>query len=395
MSTKHIVAFAAVLAAIWAMYPALATAGAVGSIEGTWVATSKTPAGDILFLQTFAPLSVDPMSLVGTMQQVNDDPTYFGTFPKADGGSLWAGNVTHTGPTSVESTFIRYLTRSSGGGGGSLAETVAILVLHGRWALAGADAWNGEISISAYRADQDADGNGLPDEGETPVDCSTFPCSGTRLGRLPACAEEPQEVIETEVGHTFTIFLASNPTTGYSWQIAGKLPDGLELIGTDFQSSQADPGTVGGGGLEQWTFKATKAGNMTLVLEYRRPWEKEGPPAQRHVFLIKARSSSKPVEADRVIETQPGAAFKIGMESNPSTGYAWKLASTLPSWLTLLEHKYKAGACPPGYTGCEGVEEWTFDVKGAGQALLTFEYRRSWEEDEPASRQLTCLVISE
>ena len=96
-----------------------------------------------------------------------------------------------------------------------------------------------------------------------------------------------------------------------------------------------------------------------------------------------------------MIETQPGAAFKIGMESNPSTGYAWKLASTLPSWLTLLEHKYKAGACPPGYTGCEGVEEWTFDVKGAGQALLTFEYRRSWEEDEPASRQLTCLVISE
>jgi inhibitor of cysteine peptidase len=387
------------LAAVLAAWPAMgatgADAGVVGSIEGAWVAVAKTPAGDIRFLQTFTPMSLDPMQLVATMEQVNENPTYFGAFPDADRASHWAGHATYTGPTSVECSFISYLTRPARSGSASPAETLAILVLHGRWELTGADSWTGDIVIAAYRADQDADGDGLPDDGQSPVDCSTFPCTGKRLGRLPRCEVVQQEIIETVVGQEFTISLPSNPTTGYSWALAGSLPDGLLLVGSQYKPSQPDPNVVGSGGVEEWTFKATKAGTATLTFEYRRPWEKELPPAQRKVFVVKARPASDTADLYRTIETQPGSALKIGMEANPSTGYEWQMVSTLPAWLDLIEHEFRAGPCPPPYVGCEGVEEWTFDVKGQGQAVLVFEYRRAWEKDRPPLRRLTCSVLSQ
>jgi len=99
-------------------------------------------------------------------------------------------------------------------------------------------------------------------------------------------AKEPER-IEAKVGQDFVITLASNPSTGYSWRLAERLPSMLKL-----QSKRYIPPKVqiiGGGGTEEWTFKSVRSGRVTIILEYVRPWEKNSPPAKQRIFSIVAK----------------------------------------------------------------------------------------------------------
>ncbi|MFC1781457.1 protease inhibitor I42 family protein [Planctomycetota bacterium] len=96
-------------------------------------------------------------------------------------------------------------------------------------------------------------------------------------------------MIETTVGDNFTIQLDSNPTTGYSWRLAGTLPDMLELVGSDFVMAENKENIVGAGGVEHWTFKAIREGETTLTFEYIRPWEQDEPPAKEDTYTIMSK----------------------------------------------------------------------------------------------------------
>ncbi len=96
---------------------------------------------------------------------------------------------------------------------------------------------------------------------------------------------EPEEVnvdekddgsqVELEQGQILVVTLESNPTTGYSWQVVEAQGSILEQMGeAEFkQSDTGEPPLVGAGGWEIFRFKAISAGQMTLKLAYRRPWE--------------------------------------------------------------------------------------------------------------------------
>jgi predicted secreted protein len=96
---------------------------------------------------------------------------------------------------------------------------------------------------------------------------------------------EPEEVnvdedndgsqVELEQGQILVVTLESNPTTGYSWEVVETQESILEQMGdAEFKPSQTgEPPLVGAGGWEIFRFKAISAGQMTLQLVYRRPWE--------------------------------------------------------------------------------------------------------------------------
>lgn len=77
--------------------------------------------------------------------------------------------------------------------------------------------------------------------------------------------------IFTTVGQEFTISLDSNPSTGYGWILVSSLPSCLELVRHEYTPTH--PGLIGGGGIEDWTFKATNTGSTTLTFHYKRSWE--------------------------------------------------------------------------------------------------------------------------
>lgn len=84
-----------------------------------------------------------------------------------------------------------------------------------------------------------------------------------------------KEPITTRVGNTFTIKLASAPTTGLDWFFGNDkvLKDYVQLVKSEFISS---PSIVSGRiGKKIFTFKALKDGKIKIKLIKRKSWKRK------------------------------------------------------------------------------------------------------------------------
>jgi len=93
---------------------------------------------------------------------------------------------------------------------------------------------------------------------------------------------DPTQAIHVAVGEVFAIALASNPTTGYTWQ-ADADPRYLELIDQEFEPRG---GGIGAGGHEVFRFHALQTGQAEIGLVYCRPWDRETRDTERFQVAI-------------------------------------------------------------------------------------------------------------
>src|SRR5436190_21347395 len=97
---------------------------------------------------------------------------------------------------------------------------------------------------------------------------ATASSAGDSLAQdTPPCpdASSPNNLVTVNPGDRFTLGLAANRTTGYSWQLA-QPPDAsvAQLVGSSYEApTAAQPGA---GGKECWTFNAAAAGTTQLTL---------------------------------------------------------------------------------------------------------------------------------
>ena len=69
--------------------------------------------------------------------------------------------------------------------------------------------------------------------------------------------------------------MASNPTTGYEWEVA-EIDEAI--LKESYHEYKADwPVLIGSGGKDIWHFRAEAEGRTTLTLNYRRSWEEAEP----------------------------------------------------------------------------------------------------------------------
>ncbi len=99
-------------------------------------------------------------------------------------------------------------------------------------------------------------------------------------------------------GEQFTISLASNPTTGFSWQAKPINESFVRLVHNEYQKpSSSDKFAYhqlylathmpGAGGQHLVVFEATGTGETDIVLEYKRPWETNvGKTHNLHVAIL-------------------------------------------------------------------------------------------------------------
>jgi inhibitor of cysteine peptidase len=93
------------------------------------------------------------------------------------------------------------------------------------------------------------------------------------------------KAIRVPLGKTITIALDAHPATGFSWKLVSiSDKSALEFVRKDFSPAEAK--MAGAGGVEKWSFKTLKNGQVVIVLEYRRAWEKDTPAAKREEFSI-------------------------------------------------------------------------------------------------------------
>lgn len=113
-----------------------------------------------------------------------------------------------------------------------------------------------------------------------------FLCYLIGLLLLPGCYDRPTEKLTATVGEKLVISLPSNPTTGYSWQVASPWPDGgLTLESHAYLAPQTE--LVGAGGVEEWEIVPLKSGTYYLYFVYLRPWEKDHFPTNEKILELK------------------------------------------------------------------------------------------------------------
>jgi predicted secreted protein len=132
---------------------------------------------------------------------------------------------------------------------------------------------------------------------------SPEPAKTERMVSKPVPAPTPSSVtqrltaadngrtISVPVGGRFAVELVGVPTAGYIWQVDAKpafLSEPTESSGNT-TTAQAQPGFTGGNHWEVFVFTAGAAGEGTLKLGQRRPWEKTEPPSQTFSVTVKAQ----------------------------------------------------------------------------------------------------------
>lgn len=88
-----------------------------------------------------------------------------------------------------------------------------------------------------------------------------------------------------------------------------------------------------------------------------------------------------------------GDEFVLTLESNPSTGYLWRLAEKPDeNVVRFVSSEYKA-ASDTRRVGAGGNEVWTFRAEGKGRTAINLIYVRPWEKDTPPAKTATAIII--
>ncbi|MFG2141882.1 protease inhibitor I42 family protein [Streptomyces sp. NPDC048650] len=82
----------------------------------------------------------------------------------------------------------------------------------------------------------------------------------------------------------------------------------------------------------------------------------------------------------------------IGLEGNPTTGYAWSVDKVDSAVLTLDGSSYEGNANTTQQVRVGGVFNFTFTAKAAGTAAVSFVYRRPWEQSVQSFQSCTVTV---
>ena len=94
--------------------------------------------------------------------------------------------------------------------------------------------------------------------------------------------------IHSKVGTSFTIILAANHTTGYSWRLA-KPVDSKILKQLSETYSEDNSARIGSGGRELWTFEPLSKGTTDIEFEYARPFEKDAAPVNTAKYTVEIK----------------------------------------------------------------------------------------------------------
>lgn len=102
--------------------------------------------------------------------------------------------------------------------------------------------------------------------------------------------EKIQMPLKLSVGEEIATTIPSNPSTGYSWELASPLPADAPVAVEIKVLPPESEGLCGAPSDTQITVKGLKEGSYTLVLNYLRSWEKDTPPARtcRIVITVEA-----------------------------------------------------------------------------------------------------------
>ena len=113
----------------------------------------------------------------------------------------------------------------------------------------------------------------------------TSDANATPAAVVTVTDQDNGKTIQLIQGATLVVKLSSNATTGYSWSVPSN-PSLLKLLKSDYSERKQPAQVAGAPGVQKFEWQAIEAGDATLQLEYRRPWEKEQPAAKTFSITV-------------------------------------------------------------------------------------------------------------
>lgn len=156
------------------------------SPAGTWVSTVPTPLGNLLINGAWIPQDASGTQFIGQYIYGNTLPLMTELYPEADSHIYAGAQAVKSGRNKYDITFLEYHRKTIGP---NLDEMMGISIITGAFELTGPNTLWGQGVGAYYLASQDADQNGMPDEGEEPIACVPWGWTGQRLTIMQGCAQ--------------------------------------------------------------------------------------------------------------------------------------------------------------------------------------------------------------
>ncbi|MDR2016451.1 MAG: protease inhibitor I42 family protein [Burkholderiales bacterium] len=96
------------------------------------------------------------------------------------------------------------------------------------------------------------------------------------------------------------------------------------------------------------------------------------------------------------IPLEVGQQLQVRLQSNRSTGHQWVQTEPMRGMLLDASPRYEVPATPEGSeprVGVGGTEIFSFTAARPGVQVLAFEYRRSWENHQEATKKILYRVV--
>lgn len=104
----------------------------------------------------------------------------------------------------------------------------------------------------------------------------------------PAPKDPVAVTIDLAVDKTSSVILEGNPSTGFVWEVVSVSSDAVKVKAAVMPAAmkKGEPPVCGAPAPTQVTFTGVKPGKSTVVLEYKRPWEKDTPAWKTMTFTV-------------------------------------------------------------------------------------------------------------
>ncbi len=169
-------------ALLWVLKQPPAAPDFGSALGGTWVVTSP---GSLPGTWTFHARDSAGSWYTSMVQHAIEDPTIFGRFVEATARSELRGNVARISRNRYHGTHVAYGAKKTSESIGP--QVVWISLLATQVTLEDPDTMAIAACESLFLPEQDADGDGLPDENEEPIECLEYAGTGTRVGLRAPC----------------------------------------------------------------------------------------------------------------------------------------------------------------------------------------------------------------
>ena len=115
-------------------------------------------------------------------------------------------------------------------------------------------------------------------------------CGTAEAAQLSLTEAENGKDLWMNRGDRLVIRLSANPSTGYDWSYSATKSGMLRQEGKVAREGRtSEKGMVGAPATELWTLKALRAGSLSIIFSYARPWEKGVPPARSIFWTVTIR----------------------------------------------------------------------------------------------------------